>query len=75
MLGKTEGRRTTEGMTEDETVGWYQRLSRHEFEQALGDGEGQVSLVCCSSWGHKELDTTKQLNNSSLLRPTESQVH
>ena len=56
-------------------VGWYQRLSRHEFEQAPGDGEGQVSLVCCSSWGHKELDTTEQLNNSSLLRPTESQVH
>ena len=74
MLGKTEGRRR-KGTTEDEMVGWYQRLSRHEFEQAPGDGEGQVSLVCCSSWGHKELDTTEQLNNSSLLRPTESQVH
>ena len=46
-------------------VGWHHRLSGHEFEQALGDGEGQGSLVCCSSWGHKELDTTEQLNHKS----------
>ena len=38
-------------------VGWHQQLNRHEFEQTLGD-EGQGSLACCSSWGHKELDTT-----------------
>ena len=38
-------------MTEDEMVGWHHRLNGHEFEQALGDGEGQGSLVCCSSWG------------------------
>ena len=37
----------------------------HEFEQALGDGEGQGSLVCCSPCGHKESDTTEQLNNNS----------
>ena len=43
-------------------VGWHQGLDGHEFEQALGVGEGQRSLACCSSWGHKELDTTKQLN-------------
>ena len=50
-------------MTEDETVGWYHQHSRHEFEQAPRDGEGQGSLVCCSPWGHKELDTTEGLNN------------
>ena len=49
-------------MTEDEMVGWYHQLDGHEFEQALGVGEGQRSLACCSSWGHKEFDTTKQLN-------------
>ena len=40
--------------------GWHHRLNGHEFEQAPGDGEGQGSLACCSPWGHKELDTTKQ---------------
>ena len=40
-------------MTEDETAGWHQRLNGHEFEQTLGDGEGQGSLVCCSPWGPK----------------------
>ena len=44
--------------------GWHHRLDRHEFEQALGDSEGQGSLVCCSSWGCKELDMTQQLNNN-----------
>ena len=39
-------------------VGWHHRLNGHEFEQTPGDGEGQGSLVCCSSWGLKELDTT-----------------
>ena len=37
---------------------------RHEFEKALGDGEGQGNLVCCSPWGHKESDTTEQLNRT-----------
>ena len=46
-------------MTEDETVGWHHRLNGHEFEQAPGDGEGQESLVCCSSPGRKELNTTE----------------
>ena len=45
-------------VTEDETVGWHHWVSGHEFEQALGNGEGEGSLVCCSPWGHKELDTT-----------------
>ena len=42
-----------EGETEDETVGWYHRLNGQEFEQALGDGGGQGSLVCYSPWGHR----------------------
>ena len=40
--------------------------SRLELEQALGDGEGQGGLACCSPWGRKELDMTGQLNNSNL---------
>ena len=51
-------------MTEVETVGWHHRLNGHEFEQTLGDGEGQGGLVCCSPWGHKASDTPEQLNNS-----------
>ena len=46
-------------MTEDEMVGWDNQLDGHEFEQALGDGDGQGSLVCCSPLGHKESDTTE----------------
>ena len=43
-------------------VGQHHRLDGHEFEQALGVGDGQGSLACCSSRGRKELDTTEQLN-------------
>ena len=49
-------------MTEDEMVGWHYQLDGHEFEQALGVGDGQGSLACCSSRGHKQSDTTEQLN-------------
>ena len=45
-------------MTEDEMVGGHHQLDGHEFEQALGFGDGQGSLACCSPWGHKESDTT-----------------
>ena len=55
--GKDSGQEE-KGMTEDEMVGWHHRLNGHEFEQALGDCEGQGSLVCCSPWGHKESDMT-----------------
>ena len=48
--------------TSNEMGGWYHRLSGHEFEQALGIGDGQGSLVCCTPWGCKELDMTEQLN-------------
>ena len=51
VLGKTEGRRR-----------WHHQLDRHEFEQAAGAEDGQGSLVCCSPWGPKELDTTERLN-------------
>ena len=50
-------------MTEDEMVGWHDQLNGQEFEQTLGVGDGQGSLVCCSPWGRKESDTTEQLNN------------
>ena len=52
-------------MTEDEMAGWHHQLNGHEFEQALGDGERQGSLVCCSPWGRKESDTTERLNNNN----------
>ena len=49
-------------------VGWHHRLNGHEFEQALGDCDGQGSLMCCSPWGRKELDMIEQLNNNKLWR-------
>ena len=45
-------------------IGWHHQLTGHEFEQTLGDGEGQGSLMCCSPWSCKELDTTEQLNKT-----------
>ena len=50
------------GMTEDEMVGWHHWLNGHEFGWTLGVGDGQGGLACCSSWGHKESDTTERLN-------------
>jgi len=52
-------------MTEDEIVGWHHQFNGHEFQQTLGDREGQGSLVCCSPWGGKESDMTEQLNNNT----------
>ena len=49
-------------MTEDEMVGWHHQLDKHEFGQALGVGDRQGSLACCSLWGHKESDMTEGLN-------------
>ena len=57
-----DGRQEEKGRTEDEMVGWHHWLDGHEFEQALGVGDGQGGLVCCSPWGHKESDTTEWLN-------------
>ena len=44
-------------MTEDEIVGWHHQIDGHEFQQALGVGDAQGSLACCSPWGYKETDT------------------
>ena len=43
-------------------VGWHHQLDGHEFEQALGVGDGLGSLMHYGPWGHKELDMTEQLN-------------
>ena len=51
--GKIEENRTTE----EEMIGWHHRLNAHEFEQTLGDSEGQGSLAHCSPQDHKESDT------------------
>ena len=61
-------RQEEKGTTEDEMVEWHHWLNGYEFEQAPGDGEGQGSLACCSPWGHKELDTTEQLNWTELIK-------
>ena len=46
-------------------VVWHHQFTGHELGKSLGDGEGQRSLTCCLSWGHKELDLTWQLKNHS----------
>ena len=60
MLGKIEDRRRR--MTEDEMAGWHHRHDGHGFGWTPGVGDGQGGLACCSSWGHKELDTTELLS-------------
>ena len=52
---------------EDEMFGWHHWVNGHEFEQTLGNSEGRGSLACCSPWGHKESNTTEQLNNSEAI--------
>ena len=54
-------------MTEIEIVGWHHQLNGHEFEQVLGAGDAQGSLVCCSLWGHKESDMTERLNRTKIM--------
>ena len=67
-----DGGQEEQGAT-NERVGWHHWLNGHEFEQTLGDCEGQGGLVCCSPWGRKESDTTEWLNwtefKSNSLRP------
>ena len=60
-------RQEEKGMTKNEIAEWHHQLNEHEFEQALGDGEWQGSLVCFSPWSHIELDITEWLNNKNLL--------
>ena len=63
-----DGGQEEKGTTEDEMVGWHHRLYGHEFKQALGVGDGQGSLACCSPQGCKESDTTEWLNNNNLKK-------
>ena len=55
------------GMTEDEMVGWRYRFNGHDSGWTPGVGDGQGGLVCCDSWGRKELDTTERLNWTMIL--------
>ena len=64
-VGKDWGQEE-KGTTEDEMVGWHHQLNEHGFGWTLGVGNGQEGLVCCSSWGLKESDTTEQLNWTEL---------
>ena len=59
------------GATEDEMVGWNHQLNGHELQQTLGDSEEQDSLECYSPRGHRELDTTYQLNSNRWMRLTQ----
>ena len=68
-------RQEEKGATEEEMVGWHHWLNGHEFEQALGDGEGQESLACCSPQGCKDSDTTERLNNKVNIQPNRYKYH
>ena len=57
-------------MIDDKLVGWHHRFNGHEFEQTLGDGEGQGSLVCSSPWGLEESDRTWRLDSNTDLNVT-----
>ena len=59
LLEKTLMLGEEKGTTEDEMVEWHHQLDGHEFEHALGFGDGQGSLECCSPWSRKELDMTE----------------
>ena len=57
-------------MAEDEMIRWHHRLNGYEFEQTLGDGEGQGSLASCSPWSRRESDTTEPLNDNKGTPPS-----
>ena len=59
---KKDWRQEEKGTTEDENIGRHHQFNGHKLEQAPRLGDGQGGLTCCSPWGHKELDTTKQLD-------------
>ena len=66
MLGGIGGQEE-KGTTEDEMAGWHHWLDGRESEWTPGVGDWQGGLVCCNSWGHKELDTTERLNWTELM--------
>ena len=55
-------------MTEDKMVGWHRGFNGLEFQQALGVGDGQGILVCCSPWGCTQSDTTEQMKGTDCNR-------
>ena len=65
MQGKIKGKRRRG----QQRMRWLDGIKhiKHEFEQTLGDGEGQISLVCCSPWGHKDSDMSEQLYNNNKI--------
>ena len=63
-LGETKEQEEN-GMTEDKMVGWHHRLNGHGFWWTLRVGDGQGVLTYCSSWGHKEVDTTERLTDNN----------
>ena len=67
--------RQEKGETEDEKVVWHHQFNEHEFEQTLGDSEGQGSLAWNSPWGCKESDMTEQLNNNKNTSKLTNPIH
>ena len=65
-------RQKEKGTTQNEMVGWYYQLDGHEFEQTLGDSEGQGSLACCSPRGCKESGMSEWLNNNHHTEPKQA---
>ena len=63
MTNLDSRRQEEKGTTEDEMVGWHHRLERHGFEEALGAGDGQGSLACCSPWDSKESSLIPQFKS------------
>ena len=72
-VGK-DWRQKEKEMTEDEMIGWHHQLNGYESGQAPGDGNGEGSLVCCSSWGQKELDKAKRLSWTELKQGPTVQI-
>ena len=70
LIAGREWRREEKGTTEDEMVGWHHWLDLYESEQASGVGDGPESLLCCSPWGCKELDTTERLSWTDPVFPS-----
>ena len=63
------------GATDDEMIGRHHQLNGHEFAQTLGDGEEQGSLVCCSPWDRKELNTTLAVEQQRPVLPHGRRFH
>ena len=61
-----DSRQEEKGTTEDEMARWHHGLNGYESEWTAGVGDGEGGLACCDTWGHKELDTTEQLNWTEL---------